>query len=123
MGHVMKDNPKLFEGIDFDNLVQKTALAGRGVLTRKGSTQFGIAAAATAIVKALIRDENRILTVSTYLDGEMGAQDVFLGVPTILGKEGVIDVVNLHLTPEEQEKFDESARIIRNNINEHLDID
>jgi len=113
---VMEDNPHRFENIDLDLLLKQTGEAGYEVLKRKGSTQFGIASAVTGIVSSILRDENRMITVSTLLEGEYGESDVFCGVPAILGKEGVIEIGEFRLTPEEQEKFSRSAQAIRNAI-------
>lgn len=113
---VMKDNPERFENIDLDQLVQETAKAGDEVLKRKGSTQFGIASAITAIVSSILRDENRIITVSTLLDGEYGEKDVFCGLPAILGKEGVLEIGEFTFTQEELVKFKESISKIRKGI-------
>lgn len=113
---VMEDNPEWFVDVDFDSLIEQTMMAGGEVLKRKGSTQFGIASATTAIISAILRDENKILTVSTLLDGEYGLHDIYLGVPTIIGKDGVVDIGTFHLTEEEKQKFQASANIIQDNI-------
>lgn len=113
---VMEDNPERFAHIDLDGLVDQTTHAGTEVLKRKGSTQYGIASATTAIISSILRDENSIMTVSTLLEGEYGEYDVFCGVPAIIGKEGVIEIGEFRLTEEELKKFHDSAEIIRNNI-------
>ena len=74
---------------------------GFEILNRKGATCYGIAAAATGILKAVLQDENRILPVSTLLEGEYGENNVFCGVPAILNRTGVADVLELGLTAEE----------------------
>lgn len=113
---VMEDNPNRFENVDLEQLVRQTGEAGYEVLKRKGSTQFGIASAVTGIVSSILRDENRMITVSTLLEGEYGERDVFCGVPTILGKEGVIEIGEFRLNAEEKEKFHHSACVIRDSI-------
>jgi len=113
---VMEDNPDRFKDMDLDGLVKETASAGYEVLKRKGSTQFGIASAVTAIISSILRDENRMITVSTLLDGEYGVSDVFCGVPAILGKEGVIEIGEFRLTEHEKSKFMDSIDIIKESI-------
>jgi L-lactate dehydrogenase len=113
---VMEDNPHRFENMDLEQLVRKTGEAGFEVLKRKGSTQFGIASAVTGIVSSILRDENRMITVSTLLEGEYGERDVFCGVPAILGKEGVIEIGEFRLNSEEKEKFHHAACVIRASI-------
>lgn len=110
---IIADNKGLFDGIDGEKIKEMTIQGGYDVFKRKGSTQYGIASTTVGIIKAILRDENRIITVSTLLKGEYGNEGMFAGVPTVLGKEGVVDLVNLKLTPEEQEQFDNSIAILK----------
>ena len=66
------------------------------------------------IVKAILDNENSILTVSTYLkDGEYGQDDIYIGVPTIVNSKGVRELLTLELNEEEQSKLDESCKILK----------
>mgnify|MGYP000125684822 CR=1 FL=1 len=58
-------------------------------------------------------DENRIIPVSTLLEGEYGERDVYAGVPTVLNRSGAYDVLEIHMTPGELARFKESTRVIR----------
>ena len=100
-------------GGELQGLAEKTARSGFEILNRKGATCYGIAAAATGILKAVLQDENRILPVSTLLEGEYGENNVFCGVPAILNRTGVADVLELGLTAEELSLFRASAAVIR----------
>ena len=71
-----------------------------------------------AIIKAIINDENRIMPVSTLLDGEYGEFNVFTGVPVVLNGTGVKEVVEIDMLPEELDKFKESNDFIRKCIAE-----
>ncbi len=110
---ILEDNKERFAHVNLDDLVQRTRLAGHEVLVRKNSTQYGIASAATAIIAAILRNENKMIMVSTYLDGEYGIHDVFCGVPAILNIEGVKEIGEFRLSEEESAKLRESAAIIR----------
>lgn len=110
---ILRDNPERFKGVDLDQLVHDTIGAGWEILKRKGTTYYGIATTAAGIIKSILQDENRIIPVSTLLDGEYGERDVFCGVPVILGRTGVKEIVELHLTDAELEKFHRSAELIR----------
>lgn len=68
--------------------------------------------AITRIIKAILGDENSVLTVSAKLCGEYGCRDVFIGVPCIIGRNGVKEVLELSLTEEETEKFKASAKVL-----------
>lgn len=113
---VMEDNPERFGEKELDHLVEDTAKAGYEVLKRKGSTQYGIASAATAIVRSILHDENRMMTVSALLEGEYGIHDVFCGVPAVLGKGGVVDIGEYRLTDHEKEMFLASVDHVKRGI-------
>lgn len=113
---VLEDNKDRFKDVDLDKLVQDTAQAGWEVYKRKGTTYYAIATATVGIIKAIINDENRIIPVSTLLEGEYGVSDVFAGVPAVLNSKGVKEVVEIHMTEDEKEKFQNSIEVIREYI-------
>lgn len=114
---VVEDNKDRVGEVDLDKLVLDTARAGWEVYNRKGTTYYAIAAATVGIIKAIINDENKIIPVSTLLDGEYGEYNVFSGVPAILNSEGVKEVVEIDMIEEELIKFKASNEIIREYIN------
>ena len=113
---VLRDNPGRFEGVDLDKLVHDTVKAGWEILRRKGTTYYGIATTATGIIKCILHDENRIIPVSTLLEGEYGEHGVFCGVPAIIGRSGVKEIVQVPLTEQEQAKFHASTDVIRSYV-------
>ena len=110
---VIADNRSLVGDVDLDELVHKTTREGWEILERKGTTYYGIATAVAAIIKAIMNDENKIIPVSTYLEGEYGETDVYAGVPTVLNRHGAYDVLEIHMSPIELARFKDSARVIR----------
>lgn len=114
--NAVDDDQTRFKDVDYMKIVADTAQVGFDVYNAKGSTQYGIASATTGIIKALLYDERQMISVSAYLDGEYGESNVFCGVPVILGKEGIIEIAEYHLNPEEKQKFKESVVAIRKNI-------
>lgn len=113
---ILRDNKDRVGNVDLDKLVLETAKAGWEVYNRKGTTYYGIATAAVGIIKAIINDENRIMPVSTFLEGEYGERDVFCGVPAVLNADGVKEVVEIHMTSSELNKFKKSVMLIREYI-------
>lgn len=113
---VVRDNKERLGNVDFDALVKETTQAGWEVFNRKGTTYYGIASACVGIIKAIMYDENRIIPVSTLLEGEFGQHDVFCGVPAILNRTGVKEVVEIHMSEDELSRFEKSAQIIKINI-------
>ena len=114
---VITDNKELVGDVDLDELVYKTSQKGWEILNRKGTTYYGIATACCGVIKAILNDENRIIPVSTLLEGEYGEKDVFAGVPTVLNLSGASDVLEIHMTPGELARFKASTEVIRTYIN------
>ncbi|MBE5994586.1 L-lactate dehydrogenase [Lacrimispora sp.] len=110
---IIQDNKDLVGEVDLDEIVKKTTREGWEIYNRKGTTYYGIATACAGIIKAILYDENRIIPVSTLLEGEYGETDVFAGVPTILNRTGAADILEIHMTDEELDKFHQSVEILR----------
>lgn len=110
---VIADNKELVGDVDLDELVYRTTQEGWEIFNRKGTTYYGIATACVGVIKAILNDENRIIPVSTLLEGEYGERDVYAGVPTVLNRSGAYDVLEIHMTPGELARFKESTRAIR----------
>ncbi|MGN6712450.1 L-lactate dehydrogenase [Anaerocolumna jejuensis] len=109
---ILADN-KEYENVNLDDIVYKVTRVGFEILNVKGTTCYGIATTAAGLIKAILNDENKIIPVSTLLEGEFGEHDVFCGVPVILNRSGVKDVVEVHLNEEELAKFKHSVSVIR----------
>ncbi len=112
---IIEDNEE-YKNVNLDDIVGRVARVGLDILEVKGTTCYGIATAVVGIIKAVMNDENKIIPVSTLLEGEFGETDVFCGVPAILNRNGVQDIIEVHLTPEEKKKFKNSVSVIREYI-------
>lgn len=110
---VIEDNKNRFGNVDLDKLVLETARAGWEVYNRKGTTYYGIATAIVAIIKAILYNENKIIPVSAYLDGEYGESGIYAGVPAVLNSNGIKEIVEIDLSNEEMIKFKKSCDVIR----------
>ena len=113
---VIEDNKKRVGDIDLEKLVLDTARAGWEVYNRKGTTYYAIASATVGIIKAIINNENKIIPVSTLLEGEYGEFDVFTSVPAVLNNEGVKEVVEIEMSKKELDKFKSSNKVIKEYI-------
>lgn len=111
--NIITDNKDRLEGVNLNEMVRETAEAGWEIVHRKGNTSYGIATTAVGIIKAILYNENKIIPVSTLLCGEYGETDIFAGVPAVLNRSGVKEVVEVRMTPEELERFKESVAVIR----------
>ena len=70
-------------------------------------------AAVSVMVQSILCDQKKMIPCSLMLDGEYGESDICLGVPAIIGKNGVEKIVNITLTEEEKAKFAEAAKAVR----------
>lgn len=110
---IIQDNQDIVGNVNLDEIVLKVAREGWEIYNRKGTTYYGIASACVGIIKAILYDENKIIPVSTLLEGEYGQEDIYAGVPCILNRTGVADVLEIHMTKEELQKFQHSATVLR----------
>jgi len=115
METIKNDNPDRFRDHSYDDIKHEVEIAGPQVVNLKGHTNYAIASAAIAIVRAILYDENRVLPVSTYLDGHYDCHDVFVSVPAIISADGVREIVDLHLTDEEMALLHHSVDVIEKN--------
>lgn len=106
---------------ELNNIHEKVRTSGYDIIARKKATYYGIGMSLTRLVKAILDDENAILTVSTKLEGEYENEGLFIGVPAIINRNGVKEILNLKLTKDEQKKFNNSADIIKRLIVETVD--
>ena len=99
---------------DLENIHKGVVNAAYEIINKKKATYYGIGMGLNRIVRAILDNENSILTVSTYLkDGDYGQDDIFIGVPAIVNGDGVRELLYLPLNEKEQEKLDESCRILK----------
>ncbi len=91
--------------------IQRTQLGGEEIINYLGrSGWFAAGAAVCEMVEAVICDQRRVFTACAYMNGEYGCKDIYLGVPIILGKNGVERIIELELDPEDKERFEKSEK-------------
>ena len=109
---IMKDGNHPME--DLDKIHKNVVNAAYEIIERKKATYYGIGMSLNRLVRAVLDNENSVLTVSTYLEnGKYGQDDVYIGVPAIINENGVRELLELELNKEEQEKLDNSCKIIK----------
>lgn len=117
---LIKEQPDRFGKLDLDGIAARAKKAGWIILEGKGSTEFGIGASIANVVQAIFGNEDRILPVSTLLQGEYGQKDVFASVPCRVNQNGIAEVIQLNLTAEEQKKFNASCESMKQNYERAL---
>lgn len=108
------------EEINFEDLqtIHKSVRdAAYEIIKRKKATYYGIGMALVRITQAIFDNENRIIPVSVLNDGLYNCEkDIFIGLPAVLNRDGIHHVVKLQLPPDEEEKLQKSATILRDNL-------
>jgi malate dehydrogenase len=94
-------------------IVQRTINSGADVINLKGSTIYAPAAVIAMMADAVINDRKRVMSVSTCPSGQYGCSDYSIGVPVVLGKDGVEKIVELKLSPESKDRFEKSVAKIK----------
>jgi malate dehydrogenase len=101
-----------------DAIVERTKKGGGELVNLMGtSAWFAPGAAAAQMVEAIVRDQKRIFPVCTWLSGEYGLKDIYLGVPVVLGAKGIERIIELDLTEAEMELVKESAKSVKEVMN------
>jgi malate dehydrogenase len=101
-----------------ESLIARTRKAGSEIVEslKTGSASYAPGAAVADMVEAVVRDAKKIICAPAFLNGEYGLDDICLGVPVLLSRNGVEKIVELELTLSEKEAFDKSAAVVRNTM-------
>jgi len=109
---------ELLTNDEIEELVKRTSDGGAEIvaLLKTGSAYFAPSSAAATMVKSIISDSNDVLPSCSWVSGEYGISDVYLGVPTKLGKDGVTEIVELDLNTEELENLKSAADSVKQKV-------
>ena len=110
-----------YVNLDITGLVERLKRAGNTIISKKGATEYGPAFAISNLMSTILTDSHRVLTVSSYLDAEIErVEDVSLGVPAVITKNGVAMIVPIHMNDIEKKEFLKAAETVRDATNEVL---
>ena len=110
-----------YVNLDITGLVERLKRAGNTIISKKGATEYGPAFAISNLMSTILTDSHRVLTVSSYLDSEIErVEDVSLGVPAVITKNGVAMIVPIHMNDIEKKEFLKAAETVREVTNEVL---
>jgi malate dehydrogenase len=98
-----------------DKIVDRTKKGGAEIVKylEKGSAFYAPAASGVEMAESYLKDQKKQLPCAVYLDGQYGAKDIYAGVPVIIGKNGVEQVVEIQLSQKEKEDFDNSIKSVQ----------
>ncbi len=102
-----------------DNIVKRTRDGGAEIvnLLKTGSAFYAPAASAIAMTESYLKNQKRILPCAAHLDGEYGVKDIYVGVPVVIGAEGVEKIIEIELNTEEKQAFNKSVDAVKSLIN------
>lgn len=98
---------------DLHEIYTQVQQAAYEIIKRKRSTYYGIGLSLNRLVHAILDDEQVILTVSAYQNGEYGQKKLYIGVPAIINKQGIKEIVRLNLNDVDQAKFNQSCETLK----------
>lgn len=110
---LLAEKPGLYHMDAKEVILDKVHKEGYIENTTKGCTEFGVTSATAELVRAIYHNEHKILPCSVYLDGPYGIKDSFASVPVKIGKDGVEDIIELHLTDDEQKELQASVKVLK----------
>ena len=114
---VLADNSQTYSMEELEKIAVDVRTAAQEIIEAKGATYYGIGMAIVRIARAILNDENSVLTVSTRLRGEYGCKkDVFIGNPCFVNAGGAKRILEMKLTEEEIEKLNNSCNILNDNF-------
>ena len=108
--------------VDVEAVENSTIDAGWAILTGKGSTEFGIGAAAAEVIRAILTDSRQVLPCSHEYRRTADSPLIYTSMPSIVGAGGVLDRIEPALSEQEAARFEESCRLMEQYRAEHLDV-
>ncbi len=111
-------NGQGYDRAALDRIFMQTRNAAYEIIQRKKATYYAIGLGLLTIVEAVLRDQHTVLTVSSLLDGQYGARDMALSVPTIVGRNGIEEVLDLPLSDQECQALERSAQTLKDRFAE-----
>ena len=107
-------------GVNCEEILKRTIDGGAEIIRKKGATFYGIGSSTAKIVSAILHDENAVLPLSKVAEGEYGLEDVALGLPYVLNKNGISHVINIPMDEEEKKLLNASAEKLKGVIKDVL---
>jgi L-lactate dehydrogenase len=108
----------LKEAEEMKQVFEQVKNAAYEVIRRKGATCYAIGLGVTQITQAILRNQNRVITVSCLIEDFEGINDVCLSLPAVVNRQGIRRVLKLSLTPTEKEQLLHSSQVLRHTIEE-----
>jgi L-lactate dehydrogenase len=109
-------NGRGYDQAAMDAVFEQTRTAAYEIIKRKKATYYAIGLGLLTIVEAILRDQHTVLTVSSPLEGQYGIDGIAISLPSIVGRRGLEEVLNLPISDEEQVAFQRSAQTLQGRL-------
>lgn len=106
---------------EMHQIYKEVQQAAYEIIKRKNATYYGIGLSLNRLITAILSDENAVLTVSAYQQGEYKQSGLYIGVPAIINRQGIAKIMTLHLNNVDQQKFDKSCKTLKEMIDSELE--
>lgn len=106
---------------EMHQIYKEVQQAAYEIIKRKNATYYGIGLSLNRLITAILSDENAVLTVSAYQQGEYKQKGLYIGVPAIINRQGIAKIMTLHLNNVDQRKFDKSCQTLKEMIDSELE--
>ncbi|KUP07413.1 lactate dehydrogenase [Bacillus coahuilensis m2-6] len=112
-----------FDEKELDTIFQNVRDAAYHIIEKKELPITGLPMGLVRLTKAILHNEHSILTVSAYLEGEFGANDIYIGVPAVVNRNGIEKIIELQLNEEEMKKFQHSVNVLQETLDAVKDVE
>lgn len=109
-------NGRGYDPAALQGIFEQTRTAAYEIIKRKKATYYAIGLGLLAIVEAILRDQHTVLTVCSPIQGQYGVEEIAISLPTIVGRGGIEEVLNLPISAEERAAFQSSAQILKERL-------
>ncbi|MCS6888197.1 L-lactate dehydrogenase [Chloroflexus sp.] len=109
-------NGQGYDQAALDAILEQTRNAAYEIIKRKRATYYAIGLGLLSIAEAVLRDQHTVMTISSLMTGQYGVADIAISLPTIVGRDGAEEVLNLPLSEQEIALFQRSAAILKENL-------
>lgn len=109
-------NGQGYDQAALDAILEQTRNAAYEIIKRKRATYYAIGLGLLSIAEAVLRDQHTVMTISSLMTGQYGVTDIAISLPTIVGRDGAEEVLNLPLSEQEVALFQRSAAILKENL-------
>ena len=116
ISEIVKSDPKIMD--DLKKIEVDVRESAYEIIKAKGATYYGIGMVLARLTRAILNDENSVFSVSAYLKGEYGEKGIYIGVPAVVNRNGIKEILVMELNEEEREKFEKSCSVIKEMIDE-----